>query len=358
MVDTEFGVRLPVAGPLASTEAIRTTSREAERLGFDALWVHDFIPWTKHQDRTHVSCGSIECVSEDSPPLFFESLSTLAYVAGITERVKLGTAVLCLPFRQPVIAAKQVANIDALSNGRFVLGVGVGANKETGNRDFEVLGIPRKDKYERTAEYLKVMRELWTKDEPSYRGTYVNFEPTEMYPKPVQRPHPPIWFGGWGPKSRELIGEFGTGWLPAWITPEQYPEQIEALYEAARSKGRDNVQLTVGTEIYACIARTSEAAHAASRGTFAVLPYGFTKDATPETIAASALVGSPEEIQHKVQRYVDAGVSHFELKFVYQNLDHLLEQLELFSSEVLPSFRNGEVPSTVDRSLSAARTRG
>src|SRR3990172_4362821 len=99
MAKAEFGVRLPVAGPLAGPEPIKRVARRAEELGFDALWVHDFIAWTTFQDRTHVSCGSLEAVEAagDVPPQFFESITNLAYLAGITERIRLGVAVLCLP---------------------------------------------------------------------------------------------------------------------------------------------------------------------------------------------------------------------------------------------------------------------
>lgn len=106
MTKAEFGVRLPVAGPLATVAAIKTIAHAAEGLGYDTLWVHDFIGWTKYQDRTHVSCGSLDAVQaagEDYPPVFFESITNLAFLAGITSTVRLGVAVLCLPFRNPVI---------------------------------------------------------------------------------------------------------------------------------------------------------------------------------------------------------------------------------------------------------------
>src|SRR5450759_49179 len=114
----QFGIRLPVAGPLASPEAITRVAREAETLGYDVVWVNDFIAWTTYQNTTHVSSGSMEAVENagpDAEPTYFESLTTLSYVAGVTDKVQLGIAVLCLPFRNPIIAAKQVATLDALS---------------------------------------------------------------------------------------------------------------------------------------------------------------------------------------------------------------------------------------------------
>ncbi len=137
----EFGIRLPVGGPLANTSDIARAARRADALGYDAVWVHDFIVWTHMQDKTHVSCGATELVKEDTPPNFYESLTNLAYLAGITERVKLGVAVLCLPYRNPILAAKQLANIDLLSNGRLLLGVGPGPSETRKHPDWP-LGAP------------------------------------------------------------------------------------------------------------------------------------------------------------------------------------------------------------------------
>lgn len=338
----EFGVRLPVAGPLANPEAIRTSAQRAEALGFDTLWVHDFIAWTKYQDRTHVSCGSLETVEaagEDAPPVIFESLTNLAFLAGITSTIRLGVAVLCLPFRNPVVTAKQVACIDVLSNGRLTLGIGVGAASVTHNVDFEVLGVPRNDKYSRTRDYFRAMREIWTKPEPEYTGKFVSFPKTEINPKPVQKPYPPIWIGGGGPKSQDIVAEFGTGWIPPWIPPQQYPEKIASIKEQARAKGRGDVDFTIATEVYVCVAPTNEEAWKIARHTLSVLPEGFADDATPQAIEAAGLVGSPKEIREKLADYVKAGVTHYEMKFIYRDVPMLLRELELWSKEIAPAFR-------------------
>jgi len=342
MAQAEFGVRLPVAGPLAGPGPIRRVAQHAEELGYDALWVHDFLAWTSYQDRTHVSCGSLEAVEKagpDQPPIFFESITNLAFLAGITDRIRLGVAVLCLPFRNPIIAAKQVACVDVLSNGRLILGIGVGAAKVTHNVDFEVLGVSRADKYARSRDYFRAMRAVWTEDHPSYSGEFISFPETQIDPKPMQKPFPPVWVGGGGPKSVDIAAEFATGWLPPWVPPEQYPERIQGLYDAAAEKGRGDVKFDIGTEVYVCVGRSTEEAVANSRHTLGVLTEGFADDATPEAIQASGLVGSTEAISEKLRRYVDAGVMHYEMKFVYHTVDHLIEQLEMFQREVVPNFR-------------------
>src|ERR1700719_2561972 len=119
-----FGVRLPVAGVLASPEAILRVDKEAEVLGYDSVWVHDYLIWNKTLDKVHLSCASREAVDaagDDYPPMFFESLTNLAFIAGATKRIRLGTAVLVLPYRNAVATAKQLACIDVLSGGRLEL---------------------------------------------------------------------------------------------------------------------------------------------------------------------------------------------------------------------------------------------
>lgn len=337
---TEFGVRLPVAGPLASPESARSMAVLSETLGFDAVWVHDFIAWTTYQDEHHVSCGSIEALeNSDKPPLFMESLTNLAYLAGVTDSIKLGIAVLCLPYRNPIIAAKQVANIDYLSNGRLILGIGTGAPKSTNNVDFEVLGVERKTKYDVTRDYLRAMTEIWTSDKPSYEGEFITFPETEIFPKPVQKPFPPIWAGGHGPTAMDIVAEFCTGWIPPWIPPEEYPGRIEHIHSLAKEKGRSDVDFDIATEVYVSLDASAEKALENARKTLEVLPYGFDHTATAEAVAKAGLIGSPDVLNEKIGLYVDSGVNHYEMKFIYHTVDHLAEQLELFAEEIMPNFR-------------------
>ena len=337
---TEFGVRLPVAGALATTEDIRRSAIRTEELDFDALWVHDFIAWTQFQDRHHVSCGSREAVElADGPPIFFESLTNLAYLAGITSHIRLGIAVLCLPYRSPIVAAKQVANIDVLSNGRLILGIGTGAPISTHNVDFEVLGVDRKSKYHVTRDYLRAMIAVWTQDNPSYEGEYISFPETEIWPKPIQKPYPPIWTGGHGPTAMDIVAEFSTGWIPPWIAPEDYPGRIDQLNELAVEKGRGGTEFDIATEVYVSLAETREGAFATAAKTLGALPDGYDYSATHEAIAAAGLVGTADDIGEKIARYVESGVNHYEMKFIYHTVDHLLEQLEHFASAIMPAFR-------------------
>lgn len=204
----QFGVRIPVAGVLSSPQAIRSSAIEAEAVGFDTLWVHDYLIWNKVLDSVHISCGSreaFEAAGPDYPPMFYESLTSLAYCAAVTERIRLGIAVLILPYREPLFTAKQIACIDDLSGGRLDLGIGQGAAKSTLNVDFEVLGVSRATKVSQTREHLEAMQAIWTEESPSHHGRFVNFDDATVYPKPRQQPHPPIWIG----VGRQIAGHGG-----------------------------------------------------------------------------------------------------------------------------------------------------
>ncbi len=351
MTPPRFGVRLPVAGVLASPAAIKRTALAAERLDFDTVWVHDYIVWTKELDRLHISCGSREAVDaagEDYPPIFYESLSNLAFVAGITDRIRLGTAVLCLPYRDPIVTAKQLATIDALSGGRLELGVGQGAAKSTLNTDFEVLGIPRGEKIARTREALEVMELIWREESPSFDGKFTSFGAATIYPKPVQIPRPPIWIGGSAEKSLEMIADFADGWLSFWVTPSQFPAAIADLHARLEARGRAPDKFQVGTEIQICLDETTEAARRHCERTMGVFEEGYagtvgafaTEGTTSamDEIWASSLVGSPADVTSRIGEFLDARCTVFELKFVYHSIEDLIGQMTAFATEVAPNF--------------------
>ena len=335
----EFGVHLPVSGPLANAHAIASAVLEADALGFQTAWVHDFIVFSRFLDRAHVSCGSLEAVeSANGQPLFHESMTTLAYVAGLTRgrSIKLGLAVLALPLRNPIIAARQAANIDALSDGRLLLGVGVGAPKNRQTEDFEVLNISRAEKFKRTEEYLRTMLSIWTEDVSSFSGEYSAFKEIEFFPKPAQQPHPPIWVGGSSPRSLELLSRFGSGWIPAHAGPGSFPAKIEEIGRYAEKHSRVLSDITIGTGNPACIAPTRKEALRVSEKTLRSRTKGFPL--SMEEVLDYSIVGAPEDVCEKIQEFSSAGVQHINLHFIYHSVEHLIAQLKLFSEKVIPEF--------------------
>ena len=347
-----YGVRIPVAGPLSNPESIVRSTKEAERLGFDTVWVHDYLVWNQLLDSIHISCGSkeafLEAVGrEDYEPTFFESITNLAFLAGVTETIRLGIAVLCLPYREPLFTAKQLACVDVLSGGRLELGIGQGAAASTHNVEFEVMGIDRGTKIRNTRETFEAMREVWTNDIAEYHGRMIDFEGAEVFPKPVQKPLPPVWMGGSAEKSLEMIADYADGWLSFWISPEQFPKAIEDLHARLESRGRKPEDFTVGTEIQVFIGDTVEQARKEVEPTMLAFEEGYAgttgifadegkKADTLAEIWNSSLIGSPTSVAERISEYLESGCTAFEMKFIYHNVNQLIEQWEMFWDEVVP----------------------
>jgi probable F420-dependent oxidoreductase len=352
-----FGVRLPCAGVLASPGAMLRVAQEAEELGYDSVWVHDYLIWNKTLDRVHLSCGSreaVEAAGDDYPPLFFESLTNLAFLAGATKRIRLGTAVLVLPYRQAILTAKQVACIDVLSAGRLELGIAQGTPKSTLNEDFEVLGISRAEKVRRMRETFEAMRRIWTEDAPSFDGNFVSFPAATVYPKPLQKPYPRIWIGGSTDRSLNMVADYATGWITSAIPPERLPSAIDSLNSRLLERGRQPSEMTVATEIEVSVADTTDEARAQAALTLktlyehysAVPAHAELQDQVDidvlEQAWATSLVGSPTDIRSEVERYIDAGCTAFELKFIYHSIVHMIAQMRQFAQGVMNPVRYRE----------------
>jgi len=164
-----------------------------------------------------------------------DALAAAAVFAGATKRVKILTYVLVIPYHEPVVLAKQIATLDFLSGGRFVLGAAAGHLE----REFEILGVPYHERGARTDEYLRAMKELWTKDKPSFSGRFVNFDRIAFDPKPVQQPHPPILIGGQSKAAMRRAAALGDGWLPWLVKREQLAENIAFIREQPGFERRD-----------------------------------------------------------------------------------------------------------------------
>lgn len=232
------GVALPNYGPLAGAEALSRLARHAEALGFDSLWVADHLvmpcdatsryPFDRRAEPTPARLDGLVD--------FYEPLVTLAYVAGITRRIRLGVSVYVMPYRNPVVTAKLVATLDALSGGRVIFGAGVGWLRE----EFLALGADPGRRGRVTDEYLEVCRRLWRDDVASFDGAHYHLPPVRTGPKPAQRPWPPIWIGGNSEAAYRRVGRLGDGWLASRVTDAAGArEAIEAIHRHAEQAGRD-----------------------------------------------------------------------------------------------------------------------
>src|SRR5690242_18390683 len=333
-----FGIRVPNSGPLASPESMVAVAREAEGLGYDSVWVHDHLTWSDEIHRTHISSGADDSNEGNDNPDFYEAMTSLAYLAGLVHSVRLGVACVVVPCRNPLLAAKQLATLDVLCQGRLDIGVGIGSPSTIKSREYEVLGVNRKQRGKIADDHLRAMKTIWTTHPASHAGPFVSFDNAEICPKPLQKPNPPLWVGGWTEAAMKRAAAFGDGWLPAWLLPEDIGKRFRELKELAERHGRDPEKIHLGIEVYGCIDEDPEKARRDGFGTLAIGQSTFERFMSVEQLAEVSLIGSPEEIRRRVRAYREAGVSHFEIKFIYPSLERHSEMLQLFAREVLAAF--------------------
>src|SRR3989441_3668138 len=189
----DIGVFLPNYGPMATPDFIVDVARQAEELGYRYAAVCDHLFMDAKNAKVMSNVGTVDARTPNGDrPNWYDALTTLAYVAGITKKIRLITNIYVLPLRHPLSVAREVTTIDVLSKGRVALGVGVGWY----NDEFVAAGVAFDSRGEITDESIRVMKEVWTKERPSFNGEYTKFRNIEFYPKTVQKPHPPIYIGG------------------------------------------------------------------------------------------------------------------------------------------------------------------
>ncbi len=240
----EIGLHVPQVGPLASRESVTTFAKAVDDAGFDGLWLFDHVVLQKDQQSKYPysADGSL-----GFPPTmdFLEPLTLAAYLAGITKRAKIGTSVLVLPMRQPVLHAKIMATIDHLSGGRFVLGAGVGWWKQ----EFEVLGVPFQRRGARMDECLQLVRRLWSDEYVDFKGEFYQCVDWTCNPKPKAAGGGiPIWLGGESKGQLQRIGKYADGWLATLRSVPKLNDDFAVAREAASKAGRDPSKLVIAIE--------------------------------------------------------------------------------------------------------------
>src|ERR671936_1458166 len=215
----QFGFGLPTRGPMATPQSLATLARTGEELGFAIISVSDhvIIPKAIHSTYPYNESGTF---AGDPSGECLEQLTLLSFLVGITSTAKLLTSVMVLPHRPPVLTAKMLATIDVLSHGRLIVGCGGGWMRE----EFEALGAPSYDERGSVGdEYIRAFKELWTSDNPAFEGKYCRFANVAFAPKPVQKPHPPIWTGGESPAAPPPAGRPPQSRYPLWGNPPLPP---------------------------------------------------------------------------------------------------------------------------------------
>jgi probable F420-dependent oxidoreductase len=310
----DFGCVFPNRGPMATPANLGRFAEKAEALGYDTVWFSDHIVIPTEVKSFYPYDPSGRMAFNPAEP-YWEPLTVIGYVAGRTSRVRLGTSVLVLPYRNPVVTAKMLATLDVLSNGRVTLGAGVGWMEE----EFKAIGLdtyPRRGAY--SDECIRIFRELWTKDTPSFQGEFHQFSKVRCEPRPVQSGGIPIWIGGHTPQAIRRAARLGDGWQPlvqrppADLPPAEMQEKITQLRTFAQQAGRDpqRITLAMGSSIQ------------------------FTDGAA--TGPRSLFTGTPAQIIEAIQRYQELGVQNFRCDFPGPSIDGLLQAMERFAAEVRP----------------------
>lgn len=226
----DIGCHLPTQGLVATREALLTFAREAEKRDIASLWVSDHVIFPR------TATGSYPGGRFPHPPdkPYLEPVAVLAAAAVCTTRARIGASVFILGHRHPVVMAKMLTTIDALSNGRLICGVGVGWWKE----ELDILGAPFHARGRQADEILRVFKELWTNDKPAFDGEFFRFRDIGFAPKPVQKPHPPIWVGGDSPGAFRRVVTLGDGWHATNKTPAELRDALTRLRGAADTARR------------------------------------------------------------------------------------------------------------------------
>ncbi|MGP0030399.1 MAG: TIGR03619 family F420-dependent LLM class oxidoreductase [Acidimicrobiales bacterium] len=240
--DTKFDLWIPTASPTTTFELLEAIGREADERGVSTLWVGEHaVLFTQYASSyPYAADGKIPAPSGTG---LLEPMVTLSYLAACTRTVRLGTAMLLLPQRNPVYTAKEVSSLDWLSQGRVDLGIGVGWLKE----EFDALNVPWEGRGARTDEYLHVLRTLWCDDTSSFDGALYQLSECEMFPKPIQRPHPPIHIGGETDAALRRAARAGQGWHTFNRSPAELAEGLAMLdvHLEAAGRSRQDLRITV-----------------------------------------------------------------------------------------------------------------
>lgn len=307
---TQFGFGAFPYSRFRHIEEIADVARLGEELGFDALMLPEHLlppAWPE---------------ADMSTKLWHDFPTLAAYLAGVTRRIRFISGVTVVPYHPPIPYAKALATLDVVSNGRIGLGVGTGWMRA----EFRRLGIPFEERGAITDEYLRAMKELWTKDAPRFAGRYVSFDDVSFYPKPVQKPHIPIYVGGTGPRPFRRVAELGDGWYPMTATIDEIRAGLADIGRRMEKLGRDPSKLWVG---------------------FAI---GLGHD--PETARMRAHVGTdggdvqvestprktPEQAIEEIRKLRAAGVTFVSVGVPWRTVDELMQGLRGFARDVMPAF--------------------
>ena len=319
----KYGFAIPNGGPMTRDGGIAALAAKGEKLGFDLVYAVDHVVMPKtiesHYPRSReFGMGTGGRSDGGGPGECLELFGMLGYLAACTTHLRLLSSVMIVPYRPAVLTAKMLATIDVLCGGRLIVGCGVGWMRE----EFETLGtVAYEARGKATDEFIAAYKELWTSDAPSFEGDHVRFSNVVFEPKPVQKPHPPIWIGGEsGLAMRRAVK--ADGWYPTCDNPKfmthtvpLYAAAVEKVRGYAKDAGRDPDALDQA---------------------FLSELYDENETQTLEDGSRLAYTGSAREIADDIMEYRDAGMTHLAIDFLAPTLEGSFARMEFFAGKVMP----------------------
>ncbi|PPR23381.1 MAG: Pyrimidine monooxygenase RutA [Alphaproteobacteria bacterium MarineAlpha10_Bin2] len=319
----EFGFNVPNSGILANPGDIKTISQRGEELGFTILAIPDHIVFPRSiSSRYPYSADGAFTFAPNFEGDFLEPLALMAHLAAITTKARILTSVMVVPYRDPILTAKLVSTIDVMSGGRVTLGCGAGWMEE----EFVAVNAPPfKERGKVTDEYIKAFRELWSADNPTFKGDYTEFSDIFFAPKPVQSPHPPIWIGGESMPAIRRTARLGDAWYPIGCNPhhpldtiEKFSARLDTLKAEAEKIDRDPATIDLA---------------------FWAVWFGGDTPTMLESGERMVLTGSAEDIAGDIKAFEALGVRHVLFNFLGATLEDSLANMEGFAADVMPLVR-------------------
>jgi probable F420-dependent oxidoreductase len=313
----QYGFGAPVSGPLSTPENLARIAVEGEAMGYGYTTISDHVVIPRDIEARYPYSDTGEFPGRSRGDRH-EQLTAVAFVAGKTTRLRLVTSVTVVPHRPAVLLAKMLATIDVLSNGRLTFGIGAGWMKE----EFEALGVPPfPERGAVTDEYLLACRELWTKDDPRFEGKYVKFANVWFEPKPVQKPHPPIWVGGESGPALRRTARLGDGWYPIGTNPQhrldsmkRFHAGVERLRRLTREAGRDPAQIALA---------------------YRITSWGKALPARADDGERRLFSGETADIVADLKAFKEFGVGHVDFNFDGATAEAMIANMRRFREDVL-----------------------
>ncbi len=307
--EVKFGVCVRM---VTDYEGIRLIAQETERLGFESGWLNDHMMMPskgKHQDD------------------FLEAWTLVSALSRDTTNLKWGHVVLCNAFRNPAVLAKMASALDVISGGRLILGMGLGWME----KEYLASGIPFPNPSVRSAqlrEAVEIIKRLWTEDIVNYEGKYWQIKDGLNYPKPLQKPHPKILIGGIGEKfTLPIVAEHADIWNLTKLSVDECKQKIEVFEKYADKFGRDPDNIEKGMNGWVVIGKTEDEVNSRLKK---LKEYGAP--------VKEPLTGTPEQIIDQLSQYIDIGITYHSVYFYWNDLSDIMESMQLFSEQVMPSF--------------------